>query len=362
MAYKHCPSCGGEIEFGYVFCVSCGARLDEPAAEPAPEPEPEAEESVGETAIVDLDAEHAFFSDSKPSKSRSESQTVMRSSPVPRSAPAPAPTVEPAPAPRPEPKVEAKIEPRVEPRVAAKAEPAPAPRVEAAPRPAPAPEAPRPAPRPAWEIKVQVLRTSTGEKGNHSFKADQVVLGRTEGDLTFPGDATLSSPHARLFVSGGRLMAEDLSSRNGLFHRVTQAIELVHGMRFLVGEQVLRFEYFNPVRILKQPDGTYFCGSAAPQWKFRLVQILKGGVEGNVYCYSTKVVTIGREDSDINYPDDRFISYQHALIEAKDGRYYLSDRGSRNGTYVQVDQPLEIAKGDIVAVGKALLRVDLEAA
>ena len=332
MAYKHCPSFGGEIEFGYVFCVSCGARLDdEPAAEPAAapaEPEQPSAESLDATAIVDLDAEHAFFAEkpaareAAPAKISVDNQTVVRGTPA-----------------------------------------RPAPAVEAA-APAPKPVAPAPAPevRPAWEIKVQVLRTSTGEKGNHAFKADQITVGRSKGDLTFPADATLSSPHARLFVSGGRLMAEDLSSRNGLFHRVTQPVELVHGTRFLVGEQVLRFEYFNPVRILKQPDGTYFCGSAAPQWKFRLVQVLKGGVEGNVYCYSAKVVTIGREDSDINFADDRFISYQHAIVEAKDGRYYLSDRGSRNGTYVQIDHPHELAKGDIVAVGKALLRVDVEAA
>jgi len=307
MAYKHCPSCGGEIEFGYVFCVACGARLDDEPAVAAAEPA-DADGAV----VVDLDAEHAFFGDE----------------PTKPAAPAPAP----APAP-------------------------------AKPAPAPVPAKATPAREiPAWEIKVQVLRTATGDKGNHAFKADQVLVGRNQGDLTFPADAALSNPHARLYVADGRLMAEDLSSRNGVFHRVTQPVELVHGTRFLVGEQVLRFEYFNPVRILKQPDGTYFCGSAAPQWKFRLVQILKGGVEGNVYCYSAKVVTIGREDSDINFADDRFISYQHALVEAKDGRYFLTDRGSRNGTYIQVERPTELAKGDIVAIGKALLRVDLEAA
>jgi len=323
MAYKICPSCKGEIEFGYVFCVQCGARLDEETAESTAD--------ADATAIVDLDAEGAFFGDAKKAAApaRAESATVVRAS-----------------------------TPDLSDVALAKSEPVPsAPAPVAAPAPAPVA-----APAPAWEIKVQVLRTSTGEKGSHTFKADQVIVGRTDGDLTFPNDPTLSSPHARIFVSDGVLMAEDLASRNGLYHRVVQPIELVHGLRFLVGEQVMRFEYFNPVRILKQPDGTYFCGSAAPQWKFRLVQILKGGVEGNVYCSSAKVVTIGREDSDINFADDRFISYQHAIVEAKDGRYYLADRNSRNGTYIQIDHAQELAKGDIVAIGKALLRVDLEAA
>lgn len=323
MAYKNCPSCGGEIEFGYVFCVACGARLDDDA--PVALDAPDSGDPGDATAIVDLDAEQAFFGEEKTTP---EAATE-----------APAP-VKPAPEPtRPAPEA---------------ARPAPEP-VTPAPAPAPAPAA-------AWEIKLQVLRTSTGEKGSHSFKADQVIVGRNKGDLTFPGDATLSSPHARIFVSDGHLVAEDLSSRNGLFHRVVQAVELVHGTRLLIGEQVLRFEYFNPVRILKQPDGTYFCGSAAPQWKFRLVQLLKGGVEGNVYCSSAKVLTIGREDSDLNFADDRFISYQHALIEARDGRYYLSDRASRNGTYIQIDHSQELSKGDILAIGKALVRVELEAA
>lgn len=328
MAYKNCPSCGGEIEFGYMFCVACGARLEDDA--PAPADAAEAGDTGDETAIVDLAAESAFFGQEKTTP-----EAPVKAVEPPRPAPEAA-----RPAPEP-------VKPTPEP---------------VKPAPAPVKPAPAPAPAAAWEIKLQVLRTSTGEKGSHSFKADQVIVGRHKGDLTFPGDSTLSSPHARIFVSDGRLMAEDLSSRNGLFHRVTQAVELVHGTRLLIGEQVLRFEYFNPVRILKQPDGTYFCGSAAPQWKFRLVQLLKGGVEGNVYCSSAKVLTIGREDSDLNFADDRFISYQHALIEARDGRYYVSDRNSRNGTYIQIDHSHELTKGDILAIGKALVRVELEAA
>ena len=314
-----CTACGAEIEFGYVFCVQCGERLpDEVPVSPLDE------EVLDETVKEADGAEDAFFDESP------RIDTVDEPAAEIAQAVTPEPTAEVAPEPVPE------------------------------PAPEPVPE-PVPEPTPRWEMTVQVLKSFVGEKRTEKFVTDSLLIGREGADLSFPEDTHLESPHVRLYLSKGRMKAEDLSSCNGFYKRVMSPVELVHGTRFLVGEQVLRFDYFNPVRILKMQDGTYFCGSATPAWKFRVVQLLKGDVEGSVDCYTAKRVTMGREDAEINFGDDRFISYEHAAIEAKDGRYYLHDLNSRNGTYVQVEKSDELAKGDIIALGRELLRVDYEA-
>ena len=332
-----CTACGAEIEFGYVFCVQCGERLPDEAAG-APMDDEALDETVAE--VDEGSPDDAFF-DEGPGLDTVDEVVAPEAS-----------VAEPAVEPEAEPPAPSIVE--GEPVAEATAE------LPAEPKPEPEPE-PEPEPAQRWEMTIQVLKSFSGEKRTERFTADTLMVGREDADLTFPDDPHLESPHMRLSLKDGKIKAEDLSSCNGFYKRVTSPVELVHGTRFLVGEQVLRFDYFNPVRILKMQDGTYFCGSATPAWKFRVVQVLKGDVEGSVYCFTAQHVTMGREDSEINFPDDRFISYEHAEIEAKDGRYYLNDRSSRNGTYVQVDTSATLDKGDIVAVGRALLRVDYQA-
>jgi pSer/pThr/pTyr-binding forkhead associated (FHA) protein len=377
MSFQKCPNCGAEVEFGYLFCVQCGVKLEEaaPAAEPSPAPAIEAPAPVAEAddfdfKIADVAPEPAPVVAEAPvepvaeaapvAEPQAEMETTLVEPPKEDLAPAAA-------------AVEAAAAPVAEPAP----EPAPQPAPEPAPQPAPEP-APQPAPQaaaefipetmavevvaePALEIRLQILKSASGDKGNLAFRKPEVVVGRTRGDVTFPQDSFVGDPHALVTLRGGKLFVEDAGSQNGVYFRIKSPLELIHGTRFIVGEQVLRFEYFNPVRILRAADGTYFCGSATPAWKFRLVQLLKGGVEGNVFCFSSKVATIGREDGDLNFPDDRYISYQHAMIENRDGKFFLVDRGSRNGTYVRVEHMQELVKGDIVYVGRSLLRVEAEA-
>jgi hypothetical protein len=347
-----CTACGAEIEFGYVFCVQCGERLPEETAGAPMDDEVAAE--VAAEPVDEGSPEDAFFNE-EPGVDTVDEVVADVAAAVEPPAPSEAErsTVEGEPV---------AVEPEP---VAVEPEPPAPPASSEAERSTvegePVAVEPEPEPAKRWEMTIQVLKSFSGEKRTERFTTDSLLVGREGADLAFPEDHHLESPHLRLSVIDGHMKAEDLSSCNGFYKRVTSPVELVHGTRFLVGEQVLRFDYFNPVRILKMQDGTYFCGSATPPWKFRVVQLLKGDVEGSVYCFSAKHVTMGREDSEINFGDDRFISYEHAEIESRGGRYYLNDRNSRNGTYVQVENSEHLAKGDIVALGRALLRVDYSA-
>ncbi|MEZ4643609.1 MAG: FHA domain-containing protein [Chloroflexota bacterium] len=72
--------------------------------------------------------------------------------------------------------------------------------------------------------------------------------------------------------------------------------------------------------------------------------------------------TIGREGCDLNIPGDQHISRKHAQISWQDGRFYLEDNHSRNGTFVN-DNPvqpnapmhLELDSGDRIRIGKTTI-------
>ncbi len=56
-----------------------------------------------------------------------------------------------------------------------------------------------------------------------SLDRDEVVCGRTEGDVRLADDVTVSPRHARFVQAGGVLRVEDLGSVNGTFVRLKEA-------------------------------------------------------------------------------------------------------------------------------------------
>ena len=87
------------------------------------------------------------------------------------------------------------------------------------------------------------LITDGGEVGE-TYKLDrtETVIGRAEGDLTYPHDGYMSGRHARIIVRGAQYFLADEGSRNGTFIRIDKEVELQPGDTFLIGKQVLRFD------------------------------------------------------------------------------------------------------------------------
>jgi hypothetical protein len=72
------------------------------------------------------------------------------------------------------------------------------------------------------------------------------------------------------------------------------------------------------------------------------------------------VTRLGRSEENTIVLDDTFISAEHAVIVQRDGTWWLSDRGSTNGTAVN-EQPVHgevgLTPGDVVAIGDVRLRI-----
>ena len=213
----------------------------------------------------------------------------------------------------------------------------------------------------AARAKLVVIKGEGVDGVTYQLNGTEHIAGRTEGAILFPDDPLLSPRHANFLYRDGRLSVLDEGSVNGVFVRVRNPTTLLSGGLFLIGEQLLQIEP-SPPDLGPQPDaeGTYFYASPKRASKMKLIQRLRGGEIGMIYRSRGETITIGREGNDVNFLDDPFISGKHAQISiSEDGQVTLTDLGSKNGTFVRINDESELSNGDYVFLGQQLLRVEL---
>ncbi len=72
------------------------------------------------------------------------------------------------------------------------------------------------------------------------------------------------------------------------------------------------------------------------------------------------VTRLGRSGRNTIVLDDSYVSSEHAVIVYRDGRWWLTDHDSTNGTFVNdqpVDEEVALAPGDVVGIGAIRLRL-----
>jgi pSer/pThr/pTyr-binding forkhead associated (FHA) protein len=189
-------------------------------------------------------------------------------------------------------------------------------------------------------------------------QGDQTI-GRVEGSITFPDDPFVSDQHAKLHFNGKSVVVDDLGSDNGIFVRIKGPLKLNVGEEFLAGEELLVLEEVALADNFRDEANTYFFGSVQPATGLRIRQVLEGGFSGGGIMARGSMVTIGREDVEIEFPDDRFISGRHCALEFTPTGYTLTDLGSRNGTFVRINTTTTLSHGDFLFLGRQLLRVEV---
>lgn len=210
----------------------------------------------------------------------------------------------------------------------------------------------------AGPARLRLIRGDGADGFTFQLNSQEHTAGRIHGAILFPDDPTVSGSHATFFYRDGKLFVRDNGSRNGTFMRVYDPVEIGDREVFLCGEQVLEFQHYRAPKPSPINDGAAFGGTPLGPWEFRLVQMLQGARTGRAYCSAKASITIGREDCDMNFFHDRFISRYHSRVELQEGKAYLRDLDSRNGTYVRLSKETELKDGDYVFIGRQLLRVE----
>ena len=98
--------------------------------------------------------------------------------------------------------------------------------------------------------------------------------------------------------------------------------------------------------------------ASGPAPRHVLQLITEGGQVGDVYPIQNGQTAIGRNDGDITFPHDGYLSGRHARVVERGGRFFLIDNSSRNGTFVRIKGEVEIESGDTFLVGKQIFKLE----
>lgn len=212
------------------------------------------------------------------------------------------------------------------------------------------------------ETRLVAVRRDGSDGESFTISGEQMDIGRSEGDLRFD-DPHLAPRHARLARRGpGRYAVIPLEARNGVYIRISQPFELGDGDQFLVGKQVLRFELLSDAEKSLRPaieHGIVLFGTPVKAPWGRLRQLTAAGTSRDLYHLTRAEVTLGREQGDIVFSDDEFLSRRHAQVHFRNGRVTLHDLNSSNGTYVRLRGEHGLGHGEMIRMGDELLRFEI---
>jgi hypothetical protein len=374
-----CKRCGKENQDHYKFCLGCGAELREAAAAAAAPARTDAQ-GVGVMKTVMADQKHApmqasaSHSGSSGPRSTNGGGAASRGPARASSAGMGAGMVAPQPMPMgPPPGVSAPMPPFA----------APAPAAEklctqcgttvpanfrfcgvcgldlsgiAAPIARPNPATPEPARDAKPAAVLTLIRPDGSEGGTHPLEMGENKLGRNHGSI-FENDGYLSPEHAILTITKTGTTIRDSGSLNGVFVRMVAEEEITQGQVIRIGQELLRFEWIESPAPLE--DGTEVMGSPNPGYWGKITVIIGKDTDGSAYPLMGESVTLGRERGDINFPDDGYVSGLHARLTNRNGRIYLVDVGSSNGTFLRVKEERSLEDSSFVLLGQQLFRLKL---
>lgn len=231
----------------------------------------------------------------------------------------------------------------------------------------PAATAAAPEPRADAAAARLVVIGQDGKPGReYPIIEDQTDVGREEGNIVLPNDPYVAPRHARLTRRNGRFFVRDLESVNGVYVRLRAQVaeRLQHADLVLIGLEVLRFEVVSDAEKGLSPAverGTQIFGSPSAARHMRLCQRTVEGVTRDVYYPTRDEAVVGREQGDIVFTNDPFMSRRHAAItrDPSNGTFSLRDLGSSNGTYLAIRSERELTPGDHVRIGQHLFRLDV---
>lgn len=218
----------------------------------------------------------------------------------------------------------------------------------------PPPHAPR-------RARLVAVRRDGSDGAVYTIDREQLDIGRSEGELLFE-DPHLAARHARIVRGPHGFTLIPLELRNGVYIRISQPKTVRHGDHMLVGKQVLMFEEVPAVERTLPPgieQGVVLFGTPTHSPWGRLRQMTAAGTARDIYHLTRAEVILGREQGDIVFSSDEFMSRRHAAIRNRGGGYELEDLGSSNGSFVRLREAHPLQNGEMIRLGDELLRFEL---
>jgi pSer/pThr/pTyr-binding forkhead associated (FHA) protein len=111
---------------------------------------------------------------------------------------------------------------------------------------------------------------------------------------------------------------------------------------------------FTPMEVEEEPEEVAGLPQSELEAGQALLVVQRGPNAGSKFLIDKDVTTTGRHPESDIFLDDVTVSRRHAEFRRKDGRFFIHDVGSLNGTYVnrQRVEETELATGDELQIGK----------
>ncbi len=100
-------------------------------------------------------------------------------------------------------------------------------------------------------------------------------------------------------------------------------------------------------------------GAAAvmrPRLRYSLLVVRPDGSHGEERPLEKPVVTLGRVDGDILFPEDALVSRRHARFTIAGDALSVEDLNSANGIFWRLNKPHKLRNGDIILMGRQMFR------
>lgn len=207
-----------------------------------------------------------------------------------------------------------------------------------------------------------VLTVLTGpRRGQRLRLAPHTVIGRTRGTLLLPEDPFISPQHATLWVREGRLHVRDESSASGVFVSISTQELIANGSCFCVGNRLFCYLGALPPAAIA-PGGMVIYGAPLPPGGtcFGVEERLAGGRSGAAFVTAQPLISIGRKNCDLSFPDDESLAPRHCELAPISDGAVLRDLSGGLGTLVRLQSGVErpIKLREQVRIGQALMRFE----
>ncbi|MFO0943977.1 MAG: FHA domain-containing protein [Pirellulales bacterium] len=192
------------------------------------------------------------------------------------------------------------------------------------------------------------------------IRKEDFIIGRSEGDLTFPLESLMSSRHCRLTLlqkadQEYHWTIEDLGSRHGTYLRCAE-VSLVPGMEFLAGGT--RFRLIGPKRLrMATPTNKieYYQGTFDSNPKVEQLEVCSYSISHSAQHLklNQKKVEVGRLNNQV-LSTDPFLEPVHFSMEKTSDAWKIVDRKSHNGIWVRI-QSTRLSSYDQLTIGEQRL-------
>ncbi|MCM2373840.1 FHA domain-containing protein [Aporhodopirellula aestuarii] len=223
----------------------------------------------------------------------------------------------------------------------------------------------RPVLRPPMAFLSALDDGSIKESEVYRLRGGVVVIGREQGDVTFPHEVLMSSKHAQLECrrhrGGYQWHFVDLDSRNGSFFRVQQAY-LRNTQEFLIGGHRFAFRMPTPDGRFEDATGTQVPPNPNDARATQLVADVKVSLPKLVYrdpkgpeqtftLESTHIVIGSDPATSALSISDPYVCPNHLQLHHTPRGWLIEDLSSRNGVWlrlhdVKLDQITEFQLGE----------------